>query len=80
MHPQRHDLFIIGVMKAICSIWPRAEQQAVFIAQLLSGEYQLPTQKSIDRDSYPVLEVPFNNCQFYTDDLRREARRGSNRV
>ena len=80
MHPTRHDLFVIGVMKAVCSIWPRAEQQAAFIAPLLLGEYQLPKQHIIDRDSYPMLEVPFSNCQFYTHDLRLETRRGRQRA
>ena len=80
MHPQRHDLFVIGVMKAICSIWPRSEQQMAFIAPLLAGEYALPSQSAIERESYPILEVPFSNCQFYTADLRRELAQGRRRA
>jgi len=79
MHPRRHDLFVVGVMKAICSIWPRSEQQMAFVAALLAGEYHLPSQRRIDRESYPVLKVPFGNCQFYTHDLRRELARGRRR-
>ena len=80
MHPRRHDLFVIGVMKAICSIWPRSEQQMAFIAPLLAGEYMLPTQSAIDRASYKILGVPFGNCQFYTADLRQELKRGRRRA
>ena len=80
MHPRRHDLFVIGVMKAICSIWPRSEQQMAFIAPLLAGEYALPAQAEIERESYPILGVPFGNCQFYTADLRRELERGRRRA
>ena len=79
MHPQRHDLFVIGVMKAICSIWPRSEQQMAFVAPLLAGEYALPSQAAIKRESYPILQVPFSNCQFYTADLRRELAKGRHR-
>ena len=80
MHPRRHDLFIIGVMNAICSIWPRSEQQMAFVAPLLAGDYALPSQAIIDRASYPVLGVPFGNCQFYTHDLRAELARGRRRA
>lgn len=80
MHPRRHDLFVIGVMNAICSIWPRSEQQMRFIAPLLAGEYTLPSQAAIDRESYPVLRVPFDNCQFHTHDLQRELARGRRRA
>ena len=80
MHPRRHDLFIVGVMKAICSIWPRSEQQMAFVAPLLAGEYALPSQAAIDRASYPILGVPFGNCQFHTADLRQELGRGRRRA
>lgn len=79
MHPRHHDLFVIGVMKAICSIWPRSEQQMAFVAALLAGEYRLPSQRRIERESYPVLQTPFGNCQFYAHDLRREIARGRRR-
>ena len=80
MHPARHDLFVIGVMKAICSIWPRSEQQMALVAPFLAGEYALPSTATIERDSYPVLDVPFNNCQFYAADLRKELARGRRRA
>jgi cation diffusion facilitator CzcD-associated flavoprotein CzcO len=80
MHPRRHDLFVIGVMKAICSIWPRSEQQMAFVAPLLAGEYALPSPAAIERASYPILDVPFSNCQFYAADLRKELARGRRRA
>jgi hypothetical protein len=80
MHPHLHDLFVVGVMKAVCSIWPRSEQQMRFIAPLLAGEYALPSQREIDRHTYPVLGVPYGNCQFHTHDLQRELARGRRRA
>ena len=80
MHPGRHDLFVIGVMKAICSIWPRSEQQMALVAPLLAGDYALPSPATIRRDSYPVLDVPFDNCQFHAADLRKELSRGRKRA
>jgi len=80
VHPRHHDLFVIGVMKAVCSIWPRSEQQMAFVAPLLAGRYSLPRQREIERESYPILGVPFSNCQFYTHDLRKELARGMRRA
>ena len=79
MHPHFHDLFVIGVMKAVCSIWPRSEQQMRFIAPLLAGDYALPSQRKIERDSYPVLGVPYGNCQFHSHELQQELARGRRR-
>ncbi len=76
MHPRAQDLFVIGVMKAICSIWPRSEQQMRFVAALLAGDYALPPQRAIDRATEPVLAAPYGNCQFYTHDLQQELARG----
>ena len=80
MHPRHHDLFVIGVMNAICSIWPRSEQQMAFVAPLLAGDYALPSQREIERESYAVLQRPFGNCQFHTHELRRELARGRRRA
>ena len=49
MHPQRHDLFIVGVSRPTGAFWPIAEVQAQFAAALLSGRYALPRQAEIDR-------------------------------
>jgi cation diffusion facilitator CzcD-associated flavoprotein CzcO len=80
MHPDYHNLFVIGVMKAICSIWPRSEQQMRWVAPLLAGEYALPSAREIRRESYPVLGVPFGNCNFHVHDLQRDLERGRRRA
>jgi cation diffusion facilitator CzcD-associated flavoprotein CzcO len=74
MHPQHHSLFIVGVMQALCSIWPRAEQQARWIAGRLTDRIPLPPQTQIQREAYPVLRVPFDNCQLHTARLERDWR------
>jgi cation diffusion facilitator CzcD-associated flavoprotein CzcO len=80
MHPEYHNLFVVGIMRAICSIWSRSEQQMRFVAPLLSGEYALPSEREIRRQTYPVLGVPYGNCQFHTHDLQRELERGRRRA
>jgi len=74
MHPRHHDLFIVGVMRALCAIWPRSEQQARWIAGLLTGRVRLPSQRTIDRRAYRILQVPFTNCQLHTADLQADLR------
>jgi cation diffusion facilitator CzcD-associated flavoprotein CzcO len=80
MHPEYHNLFVVGIMRAICSIWPRSEQQMRFVAPLLRSEYVLPSEREIRRQTYPVLGVPYGNCQFHTHDLQRELERGRRRA
>jgi cation diffusion facilitator CzcD-associated flavoprotein CzcO len=76
MHPEYHNLFVVGIMRAICSIWPRSEQQMGLVAALLSGEYALPSEREIHRETYRVLGVPYGNCQFHAHDLKQELERG----
>jgi cation diffusion facilitator CzcD-associated flavoprotein CzcO len=79
-HPRRDNLFVVGVMQAVCSIWPRAEQQMRFVAPFLAGEAAWPSQRAIERATYPVLGVPFGNCQIHTADLQRALRRARRRA
>lgn len=73
MHPDHQNLFVIGVLRALCSIWPYSEQQSRWIAAKLTGQFTLPQQRTIDGNAYPILKVPFSNCQFLAEDLRQEA-------
>jgi hypothetical protein len=79
MHPQRHDLFLVGVSRPTGSFWPIAEVQARFVAALLSGRYGLPSQAAINRRSRPIFARPSFNPALYglsvDEDLRRGARR-----
>ena len=79
-HPEHADLFVIGVMRAVCSIWPRSEQQMRFVAPFLAGEAAWPSRRAVERASYPVLGVPFGNCQIHTAMLQRELGRGRRRA
>jgi cation diffusion facilitator CzcD-associated flavoprotein CzcO len=75
-HPRHESLFVVGVMQAVCSIWPRAEQQMRFVAPFLAGEAIWPSRRVIDRATVPVLELPFGNCQIHTAELQRALRWG----
>jgi cation diffusion facilitator CzcD-associated flavoprotein CzcO len=72
-HPTLDNLFFVGCCRVMCSLWPLAEQQSRWIARLLAGAFELPGPAE-RRDaavslakSLPVL------CNFYVDELRREA-------
>jgi hypothetical protein len=80
MHPRYHNLFIVGMYRPLCAFWPLAEQQARWIAPLLTGEYALPRQPELDRQTFPILKIPAFNCAFYGHDLRLDTRRGKKRV
>ena len=75
MHTRVDRLFLVGLMRPLCSVWPRSEQQARWIAALLKEEFRLPDRRTIEARAVPVLRQRFSNCQFYTHDLERERQR-----
>jgi cation diffusion facilitator CzcD-associated flavoprotein CzcO len=80
MHPRYHNLFIVGMYRPLCAFWPLAEQQARWIAPLLTGEYALPRRPELDRRTFPILKIPAFNCAFYGHDLRLDTQRGKKRA
>jgi cation diffusion facilitator CzcD-associated flavoprotein CzcO len=80
MHPQRHDLFIVGVSRPTGAFWPIAEVQATLAAALLSERYALPRQAEIERRSRPILRRRALNPALYGLAVREELRRGARRV
>jgi len=77
VHPRHPRLFFVGIVRALCSIWPLSEQQARWIAALLRGDFALPGARERERLAYPVLRVPLQHCQFRALDLAREAARSA---
>jgi cation diffusion facilitator CzcD-associated flavoprotein CzcO len=75
-HPRHPRLFFVGIVRALCSIWPLSEQQARWIAALLRGRFALPRAHELERRAYPILRVPLQHCQFRAHDLEREVARG----
>jgi dimethylaniline monooxygenase (N-oxide forming) len=73
MHPKHPRLFVIGVMRVFCSIWPQAEQQALWVAARLRGRFTLPGPRLRERQAYPILRGPLRHCPFRSHDLRRQA-------
>ncbi len=73
MHPRHPRLFVVGVVRVFCSIWPLAEQQAIWIAARLLDRFPLPSARAIERRAYSILRGPLRNCPFRAHDLRREA-------
>jgi dimethylaniline monooxygenase (N-oxide forming) len=75
IHPRHRRLFVVGVMRALCGIWPYSEQQALWIADRLRESFALPSDSEVERRAYPILRGPHQHCQFRAHDLRRERTR-----
>jgi hypothetical protein len=73
LHPRHPRLFVIGVMRVFCSIWPMAEQQAKWVAARLLDRFPLPDPRTLERRAQPILRGPLRHCPFLAHDLRREA-------
>jgi dimethylaniline monooxygenase (N-oxide forming) len=74
LHPRHPRLFVVGVMRVFCSIWPMAEQQAKWVAARLLDRFPLPSPRALERRARPILRGPVAHCPFQAHDLRREAR------
>lgn len=73
-HPAHDQLFFVGCSRVMCSLWPVAEQQSYWIACLLSGGFKLPSSTDRRRNAVPLAHSLPVICNFYVEDLRREAR------
>ncbi|MEM1249702.1 MAG: FAD-dependent oxidoreductase [Acidobacteriota bacterium] len=80
MHPERHDLFLVGVGRPTGAFWPSAEVQAQFVAALLSGAYALPKARTLRRRIAPMLPKLAYNPALFALSMREELRRGARRA
>ncbi len=80
MHPERHDLFIVGVSRPTGAFWPIAEMHAQFAAALLSGRYALPGAREIEKHTQPILGRRAFNPALYGLAMREELERGARRA
>ena len=76
MHPQHHNLYFVGLVMGMCSLWPFAEQQAEWVAAHLCDRVALPDSKKIGQLSQTAHAVSLNtlNCQFSAEALRKDRR------
>ncbi len=72
-HPRHKGLFFVGFSRAMCSLWPLAEQQSRWIAALLNGDFQRPNNQHWLNKAVPVHNSLPVMCNFYTEKLRQEA-------
>lgn len=80
MHPERPDLFVVGVSRPTGAFWPIAEVHAQFAAALLSGRYRLPDANTVQKRARPVLARRAFNPALYGLSVREELRRGERRA
>jgi len=73
-HPAHDHLFFVGCCRVMCAMWPVAEQQSRWIARLLSGAFDLPSSTHRKAKAIPLARSLPVMCNFYIEDLRKEAR------
>ena len=88
VHPDLPGLYFIGLIQPLGAIMPLAEQQATWVAKVLTGEVALPDRevmkRRIDADDKAIrrryVASPRHTIQVdyfpYLDLLRKEMRRG----
>ncbi len=87
-HPERANLFFIGLIQPLGAVMPLAEEQAIWVAKLLTGECKLPKaeimkrrmdvdlramQKRYVTSKRHTIQVDFF---AYRELMRKEVRRG----
>jgi cation diffusion facilitator CzcD-associated flavoprotein CzcO len=80
MHPERRDLFVIGVSRPTGAFWPIAEVHARFAAALLAGRYQPPRARRVRARARPILGGHSFNPALFGLAVREELRRGERRA
>lgn len=80
LHPERHDLFVIGVSRPTGAFWPIAEVHARLAAALLSGRYALPEARTVRRRARPILRTRSFNPAIYGLAMREELEKGARRA
>lgn len=80
LHPERHDLFVVGVSRPTGAFWPIAEQHAMLAAALLSGRYALPSDRQVRARARPILGSRSFNPALFGLAMREEIARGERRA
>jgi hypothetical protein len=57
VHPDRPGLYFIGLIQPLGAVMPLAEQQAIWVAKLLTGEVELPDRRTMERRIDADLET-----------------------
>ncbi len=90
--PRVDSLMFIALVQPICAMMPIAELQSNFIADYLTGVYQLPGREQMERERYQYHEgmkseftaSPSHtieiNCEEYSYQLYREWAQGNKRA
>jgi len=73
-HPAHEQLFFVGCCRVMCSMWPLAEQQGRWVADVLAGGFALPGNKERKKRAVALVKSLPVICNFYVEQLRKEAR------
>ncbi|MFK8018673.1 MAG: flavin-containing monooxygenase, partial [Pseudomonadales bacterium] len=73
-HPAHEQLFFVGCCRVMCSMWPLAEQQGRWVADVLAGGFSLPNNATRKKQAVALVKSLPVICNFYVEQLRKEAR------
>jgi hypothetical protein len=92
LDPRYPSLLFLALVQPLCAMMPIAEQQAIFMARYLRGEYHPPEREVMEREmrrAHEEIKAGYVaskrhtiqiQCQEYTDELRAELKRGARRA
>lgn len=72
VHPHRPNLYFIGFTRVLCSLWTLSEQQAEWLAKVLTGSIELPQQDVMDASTIEVCNESPVFCNLTVHELRED--------
>ncbi|MDA1075901.1 MAG: hypothetical protein O3A63_14220, partial [Proteobacteria bacterium] len=72
-HCEHDNLFFIGYCRVMCALWPVAEQQSLWLARLLTGQFILPDANKRRRRGVSLRRSLPVMCSLYVEALRKDA-------
>ncbi|MFP8871545.1 MAG: hypothetical protein VCB43_09035, partial [Myxococcota bacterium] len=74
VHPSQSNLYFVGFTRVLCSLWPLSEQQAIWLAQVLKGSFDLPEATVQTKEAIQVSKETPVFCNLTVHELREDVR------
>jgi len=74
VHPSQPNLYFVGFTRVLCSLWTLSEQQAIWLAQVLKGSFDLPEAAVQTKEAIQVSKETPVFCNLTVHELRDDAR------
>ena len=73
-HPTAPNLYFAGFTRVLCSLWPLAEQQAIWLVDVLKGNIELPTANVLTSQAVQVQRDLPVLCNLHVLELRADVK------